>query len=218
MSPFIPHIRFTLMENSFFVQNVYTSNILDMKHALHISLYMMDPTLEINEINAIYIQNIKQRIKVVYYHKHNMKAYKKSNVLQYKLEMSSIGTESMGTPYQDLTNNDVMRRVATIGGTNNEFIMAKFDKKKFISRMDISAGLLIFEKMDISADCKDNAFFSNDTSKVQWKNDSNHWIDWKSLKDLTLTSDGKIKTIYDMDIHTSAIRIFDDSKKNISIA
>eukprot|EP01084_Bolivina_argentea_P190138 326837_1 len=205
MSPFIPHIRFTLMENSFFVQNVYKSKILEMEHAMNISLYLMDPTVE---INATYIKNITQRHKVVYYHTHNMKVDRESNVLQFSLEMSSSRTETK-CPYEYLTNNNIMLEMSTKGGTNNEFIMAKFEKKKFISRMDISPGMTYCE-------CKEEFVFDS-TSKVQWKNDSNNWIDWSSLTDLKMTCDGKIKTIYDMNIHTTAIRILDDSKKNVSL-
>ena len=203
MNPFIQYIRFTLMKNDFFVQNVCPLNVLEMEHSWNIALSIMDPT---REINVKYIKNVSQRNKVIYYHK--VCNYQKTKVLQYSLEMSS-SYKGSNNSYQALTNNVVTEGCST-NNTKSEFIVASFDKKKYITRMDIGA----YGNVENDQKVQWNSSHLNNR-KVQWKNDSNIWIDWKVLKDFK--DDDNIKTIHDVNIHTNAIRIFDDTEQHISI-
>eukprot|EP01083_Nonionella_stella_P219903 787243_1 len=201
---FVKYIRFGLMSKQFFVKHVYPSNVLSNAESLQITLHFIDSTTKID-------YNINERHKVIYDFKTELKTkeqfaiYKKAHVLQYTLEMSSKH-DGLDNTYEGLTNNNINVGVATNNSTTNEYVVAKFGKKQHVVRMDIAGSYHMNHYMDWNVNYLNNR-------KIQYKNDAGNWMDWKIMTNLQQN----IISVMDVDITTTAFRIFDDAQQHISI-
>merc|ERR1712129_251933 len=202
---FVKHIRFGLMSRDFFVNKVYVSKILPIEQSMKISLFFIDPSTEIGF-------NMDRRHKVVYVNngteveamRLRMEKYKNAKVIQYTLGMSSK-YQQIDNTYEAITNNNLMHGVATMNNTKNEFVSAMFDRKYHILRMDIGG----------SGNMKQQGWNVNYLSnrQLQYKNDAGEWTLWR--KDIILKQDEIL--VVDVDISTTAMRVFDDTQGHIAI-
>eukprot|EP01083_Nonionella_stella_P113715 335373_1 len=200
---FVKHVRFGLMPRQFFVQHVYPSNILSIDESMQI--------LSIRCINhrhkVIYEFNTELEI-VNQKLKSQFATYKNAQVLQYTLEMSSQWNATDNT-YEGLTNNNIHVGVWTVNdeSKNNEYVVANFCKKQHVVRMDIGGP---GSKMGKGGS---NSVNQLNGRRVQYEDDSANWVDWKVMSNLQQD----VISVMDVDITTTAFRIFDDAQQHISI-
>eukprot|EP01084_Bolivina_argentea_P221952 375797_1 len=215
MNDFTPHIRFTLMKQEFFAQNVYPTNVLTSQQFAQISLYFMNPTVA----KIDFITTCAPRINIYYGAQNDL--YRTAQCLQYTLtgahntsyECKDMDEGRLLNNYQRITNNDVNDFVVTYtpytDEVNNQFriMEAQFAGKVHIVRMDIGGpGEKMVGRMQWNVQRINGR-------KFEYKGDDGKWIDWKSFDDL---KQNEIRTV-DVDIQTTAMRILDTTKGHIAV-
>ena len=212
-SHFMEHIQFANMPPKFFKEQVFPSGVFEFEEAFEIMVWLMDP----NAIGCDQFRNTGglgyggsgnggsggrygqfgaksgSGHSLFWVHAkaiHRLNREKMAESLQYELSQSSRPKLEY-TFYKDITNNDLNEGVATRESAG-EWVMAKFDTKKHLLRMDIAA-------------C-----FADDWSEkelnmrqIQYKNDDDQWVDWQVIKGI---KKNKIH-VMNLDIHTTAVRL-----------
>ena len=196
---FVDHIRFGLMPRSFFVKEVYTAQVLSVEEALKITLHFMDSSIRMPYTST-------GRTSVVYSglvaasELRALKLHKTAECLQYKLSQSSVNVQYRDgrDSYEGLTNNTLSRGVGTQNAESAQFVVATFEGKKHVLRMDIG-GLRYAHPWawDVT---------HLHGSSIQYQNgcdEEEGWIDWKGIMGL---QNDRIH-VMEMDIHATAVRV-----------